>query len=89
MARFGGYYIGMDQFGNLYSTQYGGKKCGCLMCARAHADGNKNRRSYFRVKITRDEDGWFYGAANKKHSRKMRRTREKREWKQDILDGNV
>ena len=73
-----------DQFGNLYSTKYGGKKCGCLMCGnKKNADGNNNRQSYFAADIVRDEDGWYYGASGKKHSHKMRRIREKRQWRSE------
>lgn len=61
-----------------------GPTCRCLMCGQKNADSNKNRQSYFRAKIGRDEDGWYYGAYSKKALRKMRRTREKREWRKDI-----
>ncbi len=73
-----------DRFGNLYSTQRGGSKCHCLMCGnQKNADGNKNRQSYFISGITLDEDGWYYGANGKKHSHKMRRIREERQWRSE------
>lgn len=71
-----------DRYGNLYSTQYGGSTCRCLICGTKRANSNQNRQSYLRVGICRSEDGRFYGGAySKRSSRKIRRARENRTWK--------
>lgn len=57
------------------------KKCRCPICGSNNADSNHARRSYLRAKITRDERGLDADGLSKKQTRKLRRLREKREWK--------
>jgi len=55
-----------------------GITCRCYICGKKNANSNQVRNSYVRVGICRDEDGFFSGRMSKKESRKLRRTREKR-----------
>jgi hypothetical protein len=58
--------------------------CRCVMCGAKNAGSNKVRNSYVRANIQTDEDGIVLDAKNKKHSHKVRRIRETREWKAEV-----
>lgn len=58
--------------------------CRCAMCGVKNADSNHSTNSYRRVGISSDEHGLSFDAKNKKHSHKVRRVRETREWKAEI-----
>lgn len=61
-----------------------GGTCRCPMCGKKAADTNQNRQSYFSVNIGSDEHGKYWGGYTKKQTRKLRRTREKRNWKGNL-----
>jgi hypothetical protein len=73
-----------DRFGNLYSTQNGGRKCHCGMCGVTRADSNRDRVGYLRVRIYQWEDGMNVDGLTKRETRGLRRTREKRIWRQNL-----
>lgn len=56
--------------------------CRCFMCGRNDA-GRRCTKSYLRVGIIRDEDG-YSGLGTKKMQRRLRRKREARAWRQEI-----
>lgn len=54
--------------------------CRCPMCGMKNA-GKKNRKHYLRCGIGKDEHGYHYDRLTKRQTRKLLRTREKRDWK--------
>jgi hypothetical protein len=56
-------------------------KCRCYICGRKDADNNHIRNAYIRMGLQRDESGRHSKSGSKKLSRKLLRTREKRQWK--------
>lgn len=60
-----------------------GGTCRCPICGKKDADSNNNRQGYIRVGIVKDEHGKIVDRLTKKESRKLRRTREKRDWKRN------
>ena len=59
-------------------------KCRCYICGAKNAGSNRCRRSYVAIGLARDENGRFEGAVSKKHSRKLRRVREERNWQNEF-----
>lgn len=54
--------------------------CRCPICGNKNGGGNKSRRAYARVNMARDENNRIYDADSKVEERRLRRTREKRQW---------
>lgn len=57
-------------------------KCRCFICGRKDAGNNHIRNAYIRAGLAKDESGKFLGVKGRKHSRKVLRLREKREWRE-------
>lgn len=55
--------------------------CRCPMCGKKDSDSNNVRRGYTECRIGRDEHGRDWNGLSKKQTRKLRRLREKRNWK--------
>jgi hypothetical protein len=58
-----------------------GGTCRCPICGRKDAGNNHVRKGYIMAGIGRDECGFDWNRLSKKATRKLRRTREKREWR--------
>ena len=59
--------------------------CRCPICGQNNAGDNHIRNSYLRVGLIMDEQGFFIGSSDKKDSRKLRRTRERNIFQNDLL----
>ena len=57
--------------------------CRCPICHRNDAGSNRKRKSYVSVGIKKDEHGHTEGGISKQKSRRLRRTREKRNWQKE------
>lgn len=58
--------------------------CRCPICHRNDAGSNRQRKSYVSVGIAKDEYGFNDSGLTKEETRRLRRTREKRNWMKEI-----
>ena len=61
-----------------------GPTCRCPMCGKKDADSNNARRGYTECGIGRDEHGRDWNGLSKQQTRKLRRTRENRDWRKNL-----